>query len=387
MDEETIEQAGLKPMQAVLTMCDNIVEASQRDRIEYANLLGQLSAKYGIDPFFRLGASPDNKNSDLSLAQVSQGGIGLPDRDYYFDEDKEDKRVAYKKHMTKMLCLLEGKDEPMELMTHLIEAVYNLEARLACAHMTKTECRDPEATYNKMTLTELNLLGRGEFEFGAYLEGSTGKSPQELGEINVRNTKAIAQVAEEASEVQDNVLRTYLRWFAVKSCAPYLGKEFVMEQFDFYERILSGTDEIKPRWKRAMAFTETALGEALGKLYCAKYFDETCKGRALGIVENVRQALEERLKEVEWMTSDETRQAGLKKMSRFRVKIGYPDKWIDYSTLDIKKDDTFLTMVFKARAFEHKRQVKEMNAPTDRDKWVSESDGLTCAVSIRDTQH
>ena len=144
----------------------------------------------------------------------------------------------------------------------------------------------------------------------------------ELGDVNVRNTQALKRVAQIASTVEPTVLSNYLRWASVKSCAPYLSKAFVNENFDFYERVLTGTDEIKPRWKRAMAFTESALGEALGQLYCAKYFDEACKERALEIVENVRKALEERLKEVDWMTSESTRQAGLEKMSRFKVKIG-----------------------------------------------------------------
>lgn len=118
-----------------------------------------------------------------------------------------------------------------------------------------------------------------------------------------------------------------------------------------------------------MAFTENALGEALGQMYCAKYFDESCKQKALFIVESVRQALEDRLKEVDWIKSDSTRDEALKKMSRFNVKIGYPDKWIDYSTLDIQSDDTFMTMIFKSRVFNHEREVKEINAPTDRHKW------------------
>lgn len=234
--------------------------------------------------------------------------------------------------------------------------------------MTKTECRDPEATYNKMAVADLTKNGDNAFDFASYFVGATGKSTEEIGDINLRNTAALKRVAEVASSIEPEVLVNYLRWASAKSCAPYLPKAFVDENFNFYEKTLSGTDEIKPRWKRAMAFTETALGEALGQLYCAKYFDEECKDRALKIVEDVRAALEERLKEVDWM-GEATREAGLKKMAGFNVKIGYPDKWIDYTTLDIKEQDDFLCMIFKARAFEHAREVKEMNAPTDREKW------------------
>jgi putative endopeptidase len=176
-------------------------------------------------------------------------------------------------------------------------------------------------------------------------------------------------MAEVASTADEGTLHAYFRWMSVSSCAPYLSKPFVNAHFDFYEKTLQGTQEIKERWKRAMEFTENALGEALGKLYCAKYFDETSKERALAIVEHVRLALENRLKEVEWMKSEVTRANALKKMDRFGVKIGYPDKWLDYSTLLIEGSDDFLTMVFRSREFANKEEAKEIHAPTDKSKW------------------
>ena len=185
----------------------------------------------------------------------------------------------------------------------------------------------------------------------------------------MRNVKALKRVAEVASSADAATLRAYFRWLAVSSCAPYLSSPFVSAHFEFYEKVLQGTQEIKERWKRSMEWTESALGEALGKLYCAKFFDEASKGRALAIVEQVRQALEDRLKEVDWMKSDETRANALKKMERFGVKIGYPDKWLDYSSLHISGDEDFLTMVFAAREFENREEVKDMNAPTDKKKW------------------
>lgn len=324
MDEEAVEKAGLDPMKPLLTLCSDIVEASKTDKVEFAKKLGELSSQMGVSPYFCIGASPDNKNSDHSLCEVSQGGLGMPDRDYYFDEDKEDKRLAYKKHVAKILTLLEDSTatDPTQAATAAAEDVYAMELRLAEAHMTKTECRDPEATYNKMSVAVLVESGSCAFDFASYFVGATGMSAEELGDINVRNTEALKRVAEVASTIEPEVLSNYLRWASVKSCAPYMSKAFVDENFDFYERTLSGTEEMKPRWKRAMAFTESALGEALGQLYCAEYFDEECKGRALEIVENVREALEERLKEVDWMKSDSTREAALKKMARFKVKIG-----------------------------------------------------------------
>jgi len=368
MDEDAIERAGTKPLQPLLDLCS---KAATSSGAALAKCIGQLRSMYGLSVFFGIGVSPDNKDSDHSLCQVAQGGLGLPDRDYYFDDDKEEKRSAYKKHVALMLTLLDDPKatEPTDNNTAAANAIYDLEIKLAEAHMTKTENRDPEATYNKMSISELTARCDGKFDFASYFDAATGKSVDELGEVNVRNTKALERMAELVSSVDADIMGGYLRWHSVNKFASYMGKSFVDEDFNFNERILAGTEEIKPRWKRAMAFTEAALGEALGKLYCAKYFDESCKERALSIVENVRQALEDRLKEVDWMTSDETRAAALKKMSRFRVKIGYPDEWIDYSTLDVKRGEPFLSLVFKAKAFDLARDVKEMNQPTDRKKW------------------
>ena len=271
-----------------------------------------------------------------------------------------------------MLTLLEDSSasSPTDEVTAIAEKVFDLEKTLAEAHMTRTENRDPHDTYNKMSIGEMSEMCGNTFDFVSYFEGATGgKTLNDIGDINLRNVKAIQKMAEVVPSVDTDVLLAYLRWHAVCSCAPYLTKQFVTAHFEFFEKTLQGTDEIKPRWKRAMEFTEGALGEALGKLYCAKYFDEACKGRALSIVEQVRQALEDRLKEVDWMKSDETRANALQKMSKFGVKIGYPDKWIDYTTLDIKDDDNFLSMVFKSREFHSAEEVKEMNAPTDKQKW------------------
>lgn len=367
LDEDAIEEQGIAPLQTVLHLIEEAVRADSAHR---ASCLGQLVAQFEIFPFFTIAASPDNKNSKHVLCQISQGGLGLPDRDYYFDEDKADKREAYKTHIAYMLTLLSDPTAAEATPDSVILAtnIYNLEVLLAQAHMTKTENRDPEATYHKMSVQELTTnICKGTFDFAIYLDAAT--KSKSLGDVNVRNVAALQRVAEIVPSLDAPTLRAYLQWTAVRSLAPYLSIVFVNESFHFYETILSGTMEIKPRWKRAMAFTETALGEVLGQLYCAKHFDESCKERALTIVQAVRKALEERLREVDWMKADSTRQAALTKMSGFTVKLGYPDKWIDYSTLKFTKDETFLFMVIKARAFDHQRTVDEMNAPTNRDKW------------------
>ena len=381
MDEDTIETAGIEPMKPVMELIAEVVEAHQpssssssnnNNKTKVATLLGTMALEYGISAFFNIGVSPDNKNSDHSLLQVSQGGLGLPDRDYYFDQDKEEQRKAYKTTVALMLTLLDdpSAEEASPEMVDAATKIYDLESSMAEKHMTKTENRDPYDTYNKMSIADfVASSGNGNFDFGSYFEAATTKKVTDLGDINIRNVEAMKRVAEVISKVDPETLNFYLRWHAVKSCASYLPKAFVMASFNFYEKTLMGTDEIKPRWKRAMQFTESALGEALGKLYCAKYFDEASKEQALKIVEQVRQALEERLKEVDWMKADSTRNEALKKMGRFGVKIGYPDKWTDYSSLKVSSDIPFLHMVFGARKFDNLQDVKEMNAPTDKVKW------------------
>ena len=376
MDEDEVEKDGIAPLEPVLKLIGEAV-AAQTDgsQKKIAEVIGTLALNYGISLFLNIGVSPDSSDTDHSILQVSQGGLGLPDRDYYFDEDKQDKRDAYKKTVALMLTMLSDPTatEASEEMIAAAAKVYDLEVQLAEKHMTKTENRDPHDTYNKMSISDfVQSTGNGCFDFESYFEAATTKSAEQLGDINIRNVEALKRMAEIASTVEPETLEYYMKWHTVRSCAPYMAKAFVQAHFDFYETELMGTKEMKPRWKRAMAFTESALGEALGKLYCAKYFDETSKERALKVVEQVRQALEARLKEVEWMKADSTRAEALKKMERFGVKIGYPDKWADYSTL-MTEGKTFLEMVFEARKFDSMKDVKEMNAPTDRDKWVSKS--------------
>lgn len=257
MEENEIEKLGMEPLGPVLKLCKDI--SSVDDGKTKANLLGELARRFGIHPFFSIGAGPDKKNSAWSTGQIAQGGISLPDRDYYFDEDKADKRDEYKKFMGSLLTLLGGTDD----VDGLVDKIYKLEESLAEAHMTKTENRDPVTTYNKMSIENLTEMCDGKFDFASYLKGATGKTEEELGEINVRNVKAIQCAAAIASEVDAGTLEGYLRWKAVVSCSPYMSKEFVEKHFGFYEGVLQGTKEMKPRWKKIMEFTESALGELL----------------------------------------------------------------------------------------------------------------------------
>jgi putative endopeptidase len=362
LDEIAVEASGhFEPLAPVMAMCQAASEPANRARV-----LGELTAAFGMSFFFGIGSSPDNKNSDHSIAQIGQSGLGLPDRDYYFDDDKAEKRDLYKKHVANMLHLLDPATYSEETSASVSELIYNLELDIAGSHMTKTEKRDPLKTYNKMSVSDLNDLCGGVVDFNTFFV-SLGKA--DVGEINVRNIESIKKIATVISSIDGELIVHYLKWHAVSKLASTLPKAFVEEDFNFFQKTLSGTQELKPRWKRAMQFTESALGEALGKMYCEKHFDETCKERAFAIVESVRASLEERLKEVDWMTSEETRKCALEKMSNFKIKIGYPDRWIDYQAMELDAKQPFVTLYMSSRKFHHEREMKEMNAPTDRVKW------------------
>jgi putative endopeptidase len=369
LDEDAIEKAGhVIPLASLMDHCESA--ASSKDR---ARILGEFLSKFGLDFFFGVGASPDKKDSNHCIAQIGQSGLGLPDRDYYFDEDKAEKREEYKKHIANMLVLLDPatykSDDDDDVATRVALTIYNIELQIAQSHMTKTESRDPLVTYNKMSMSELTELCGSVFDFATYFMSMGKDSIDDVGDINVRNIEAIKKIANVIMDLKDEDIVHYLKFHTVGTLASYLPKAFVLEDFHFYQTILSGTKELKPRWKRAMSYTENALGDALGKMYCEKYFDENCKSRAFAMVESVRAALEERLKEVTWMTADDTRKAALQKMSNFKIKIGYPDEWIDYSTMSIEEGEPFVSLVISSKKFDHKREMKEMNAPTNRIKW------------------
>ena len=365
LDEAAIESAGhVEPLAAIMQLCNDAREPSNR-----ARCLAEFQSKFGLNYFFGVGASPDNKNSDHVIAQLGQSGLGLPDRDYYFDEDKAEKREKYILHISNMLQLLDSEKYTADNAAVVAQNIFDIELDIAGAHMTKTEKRDPLATYNKMDCNALNTLCNDVFDFETFFVTLGKENIQAVGDINVRNIAAIQKIANVVMTMEPEAMEHYLKWHTIHKLASYLPRAFVDEDFDFYQKILSGTKENKPRWKRAMAMTETALGEAMGKLYCEKYFDESMKDRAFAIVESVRVALEERLKEVDWMTSEETRKNALLKMSNFKIKIGYPDVWIDYSELKLTENTPFVNLVMTSKRFHHHREMAEINAPTDRVKW------------------
>jgi putative endopeptidase len=366
MDEEAIESRGLSVVSGLRDLC-------KQAEHNLAKTVATLHSVYGVDVFFGTGSSPDKGNSQHSLGNLRQGGLGLPDRDYYFEESKAEKVDKYLLYVTKVFQLL-GEDPAFPeyadvgICAGLAAAILALEKSIASTHLTRTASRDPNLTYNKMSVIDLITLTGGntespDFDWRVYFE-AMGKGEEQLGEINVSSVEAIRKAS---SFMRGPVLQHYLLFHCVNSFSMHLPRALVEAHFVFFQQELMGTVQQLPRWKRALQGLEAALGDELGQLYVAKHFREDAKQRALVVVESVREALEERLLEVQWM-SEATRVEAMAKMRKFKVKIGFPDRWVDYSNLAIQRDLHFENVV-AARGFAFRLEVSRMNAPTDLLRW------------------
>ena len=356
MDTEKVESDGLKPL------------GSELDRIERIQDLPGLEAEVarlqmeGVDALFRVGALQDFKNSTQMIGGAFQGGLGLPDRDYYTKTDDQSKQIRekYIVHVRKMLELM-GDDTAKAAIE--AQTIMSVETKLAEASMTRVERRDPNAIYHKMALADLKTL-TPHFAWGGYLQdiGASG-----IHEINIGQPNFFKEVDEELTAVKLADWKTYLRWHLIDDAAPRLSSKFVDEDFDFKDKVLRGTKEILPRWKRCVTATDRALGEALGQVYVEKTFSPEAKARARQMVGNLIAALRDDLSTLPWM-GPETRKQAIAKLEAFMPKIGYPDKWRDYSALQVDRGP-YVENVFRADRFEFRRDLAKIGKPVDRTEW------------------
>ncbi len=357
MDEIAIEKAGLAPL------------AARFERIARVGSAGDLAAELGrlhldgVRAGFNLTVDIDDKSSSAYITQLTQGGLGLPDRDYYTKEDDASKelRSTYVAHVGRMFELLG--DTP-ETAAANAATVMSIETRLASASMTLVDQRDPNAIYHKMTRAELEKAAPG-FDWQRYLT-SLGLSPSER-ELLVRQPAFFAELGRMAKDVPAAQWRTYLRWHLAHETAPFLASAFVNENFSFYGKTLNGTPEQQPRWKRVQGVVDNGVGEALGQLYVERAFGPEAKQKALALVNNLRAALGERIATLDWMTAT-TKQKARAKLDAFTVKIGYPDRWRDYSSLVVTRD-SYVSNVLAANAFEVRRLLAKLGRPIDRTEW------------------
>jgi putative endopeptidase len=355
MDEKAIDQMRMRPLHDELARIDSI-----KDRKDVLREIAHLHS-LGVTALFGFGSGIDDKNSAMTIANAVQGGLGMPDRDYYTkqDADMKDKREKYVAHVTKMLTLL---GEPAKAAEDA-RKIMALETKLAEASRTRVELRDPQKNYNKMPQADLQKL-MPDLDWAEYFKEIKLDEP---GEINVHQPDFFKAANEVFKSTSIEDWKTYLRWHLINAAAAELSKDFVDEDFNFNEMTLRGTKQIKPRWKRVVTSTDAEIGEALGKLYVADYFPPEAKARALELINNLKEALSDRIKTLEWMDGP-TKQEALKKLAAMTVKIGYPDKWRDYSLLKIDRGPYALNTM-RAENFEFNRDLKKINKPTDRTEW------------------
>jgi len=356
MDEKTIETERIKPLAEKLQRIDAI-----KDRGDLLKAIANLHT-IGVGAFFEFGSGQDEKDSTREIAQAVQGGLGLPDRDYYIktDEDSKKKRAAYIEHVTKMLTLL---GEPASKAADDAKKIMALETSLAKASRTRVELRDPQKNYNKMSQADLQKL-TADWNWADYFKEINLAEP---GDINVHQPEFFKAANAAFTNTSIDDWKTYLRWHLINAAAEDLSNDFVNEDFNFSGGVLRGTKKIKLRWKRVVASTDEALGEALGKLYVAEYFPPEAKARALEMINNLKAALADRIKTLDWM-DEPTKQEALKKLAAMNVKIGYPDKWRDYSLLNIDRGPYVLNAM-RAANFEVNRDLKKIGKPVDRTEW------------------
>ncbi len=356
MDEAAIEKAGLSPLKPWLDKVDGI------QRVEdLAPVLGQLRAA-GLSAGFGFAVAQDPRESTRYIGSLNQGGLGLPDRDYYLKDDAKSKdiREKYVAHVAKMLELAGHQHDAAAAEAPV---VLDIETRLAKASLTRVENRDPQKTYNKMTLADLQALGAG-FDWTRYF-GELGV--KEVPPLNVRQPQFFRAFVDMAASVPATEWRTYLQWHLVRAIADSLTKAFQDEAFAFNGKVLNGVPQQEERWKRVEATTDRTLGEALGQLYVRRAFSPEAKAKMIALVANLRAALKERIEKLEWM-GPETKAQALRKLAALNVKVGYPDKWRDYSALTITRD-SYAGNLLRAQRFESARNLAKLGKPIDRTEW------------------
>ena len=356
MDTAAIEAAGTKPLDPELARIALI--KNQADlQTEVARL-----QRIGTGVLFRFGSSQDAKDSTQVIAIASQGGLGLPDRDYYVRDDEKSKliREAYLKHLAKMFALL---GDPADKSAAEASTVLTIETALANASLKNVDLRDPNKTYHPTSLAGLKTL-TPNFSWEHYFDL---QGRPDLKSINVAQPDFFKALDAQLTATPIADWKVYLRWHLVNSAASALPEAFVNEEFDFRGKTLTGAKEIQPRWKRCVQAADRRLGEALGKLYVEKYFPPEAKAHALVMVRNLIAALHDDLQTLSWMGAD-TRAQATAKLEAFAIKIGYTDKWRDYSKLKIDRA-SYLQNHFRSDEFDFARRLDKIGKPVDRTEW------------------
>jgi predicted metalloendopeptidase len=357
MDEARLEQLGLTPLRAEL---DKI--AAIKDKSELPALFAHLG-RLGVNLPYDFSIHQDAKDSTKYVADISQGGLGMPDRDYYLkldDAKLAETRAKYQAHVEKMLALAGDKNPAANA-----KAIVDLETELARVQWTKVENRDPVKLYNKVEMANMGQVAPG-YDWKSYLDAA-GISAK-TGYVIVSQPSYLKGFAEISAKTSLDTWKTYLQAHLVEGYASYLSKAFVDERFSFYGTTLSGAPQNEPRWKRGVTTVQGAMGEAVGKLYVEQYFPAERKARMEEMVKNLLAAMKQSIDTLDWM-SPATKKEAQAKLAKFMPKIGYPNKWKDYSKLVVSRDD-LAGNVMRSRVVESNRELNKLGKPIDRDEWL-----------------
>lgn len=357
MDSVKLNQEGVAPIKAEL---DQI--AALKDKKELYPLLAEMYKK-GIAAYLAIYVGADEMNSNMNAVQMAQYGLSMGDRDYYLLDDEATVKIreAFKEHVKKMYQLA-GFDAATAEQG--MKAVMDVETRLAKAFRSRVELRDPHANYNKMAMADIKKQ-YAAFDWDAYLKGL---DLNDVNEIIIGQPASLEASVKIIDTLPLDQQKLYLQWKLIDAAASYLNDAMKEQNFDFYSRTMSGAQEMQPRWKTAVSVVSSMLGEAVGQMYVEKYFPAAAKERMVGLVKNLQMALGERIQALEWM-GDSTKVKALEKLSTFHVKIGYPDKWKDYSALEIK-DDSYWANIERANLWGHAEMVAKAGKPVDKDEWL-----------------
>ena len=358
MDETAVEQLGAKPLQPYVARIDAM--KSKRDIPQVLAHLHLATGDAGL--FFGFGSNQDFADSSSVIAFASGGGLGLPDRDYYTKEDDKSKdiRAKYAAHVTKTFELL---GDPPEVARSKAAKVMDIETALGKASLTRVDKRDPYKLFHKMDLKGLRATAP-EFDWDSYLKIA---GLARLDTFNVTEPEFYKELARQLQSNSLDDIKTYLRWHVAKAAAPLLSSEFVNENFDFFNKTLRGVQQLKPRWKRCATLVDNQLGEALGKEFVRRAFSPALKGTTLRMTKQIEDAMAKDIEQLDWMSSA-TKEQAMTKLRAIVNKIGYPDKWRDYSAVVVKRGD-FFGNVERATRFETKRDLAKIGKPLDRGEW------------------
>lgn len=356
MDSVKLNADGVEPIRGELEKIAAITDVK-----EMSEIVSEMRRK-GFDAYFVLGVGADEKNSAMNIVYAYQSGMSLGEREYYLDNDDHTREIRekYREHVANMFRLAGFTDEEARKDA---DAVLKVETMLAEAAYDNVKLRDPQANYHKMKVTDLKREVPG-IDWDVYLAAAGLGGIEEL---NVGQPEVLKAVADIWNKLPLNEQKAYLQWKVLDEAGSYLSDAFAAESFDFYGKTLSGQQQIKPRWKRAVGTVNGVLGEAVGQMYVEKYFPAAAKERMTALVANLQSALGERIKNLTWM-SEETKAKALEKLSTIYVKVGYPNKWRDYSGLEIK-DDSYWGNIMRSNEFDYNYMIADAGKPVDRDRW------------------